>query len=89
MCTNTILNRVFIFQVTGKLAINCSYLKIYSHKTKKFLLFIFFLILMFTSLFIKAQHLHIISKIEAVFQLFLSLHICCTISEILLILAMF
>ena len=36
-------------------------------------------IVMFTSLLVETQHLCIIWKIEAVFQLFLLLHICHTI----------
>ena len=48
-------------------------LKIYSHKMKNVMS------VMFTSLLIETQHLCIIWKIEAVFKLFLSLHISCTI----------
>ena len=52
-------------------------LKFYS--TKRKFVKVFFIV-MFTSLLIKTQHLiGIIWKIEAVFHLFSSLHICCTI----------
>ena len=51
-------------------------LKIYSHKTEIFKIIFLFFVPQYTY---QTQDLHIIWKIEAVFQLFLSLHICCTI----------
>ena len=49
-------------------------LKIYCHKMKNFKS-----VLLLFSPVNKTQHLHIVWKTEAVFQLFLSLNICCTI----------